>query len=75
MIISKKAADTLFKINAKSLTNTAINNKKQKNLSKIVGFGHVTDHRTPIYVAPVAPSFLESTPLQPTKMIQDFKKL
>ena len=25
--------------------------------------GHVTDHRTPIYAAPVAPSFLESTPL------------
>src|SRR6266487_6969594 len=32
----------------------------------VLVLGHVTDHRTPIYAAPVAPSFLESTPLQPT---------
>ena len=33
---------------------------------ELLVLGHVTDHRTPIYAAPVAPSFLESTPLQPT---------
>ena len=32
----------------------------------VLVLGYVTDHRTPIYAAPVAPSFLESTPLQRT---------
>src|SRR6266487_7046803 len=35
----------------------------------VLVLGHVTDHRTPIYAAPVAPSFLESTPLHTNNLV------